>query len=186
MGIDDNYMKKIEEQKRMRAEILRKKAERWKTKDDDDDSSSRSKPSRNEPSRTEPTITRTIHINPHDAGNEQRKSIYINPKAFKGDLSVLNTNLRKINMSVSSASMSNSTTSHSTSSSSGTAPTLHTSVTGSQGKSQAQPSSSTRTVVTGPGDSSPKVRPKKPKTILRVTKNKKGEIIHMEKLLKLH
>jgi len=187
MGIDDDYMKQIEEQKRKRAEILRQKAERWKSSKDDDSAATRPKQSRLE----DPRSDSSRHVGSQDgSGSHPRKSIYINPAAFKGDLSVLNNNLKQINMSISSDSLSHSSaaslprSSGSSSQQQGGASSVSSS-TGSQARVRPTSNAPARTPITGPDESSPRERPKKPKTILRVTKNKKGEIIHMEKLLKV-
>jgi len=90
MGLDDEYIKKLEDQKRLREHILRKKAEarrKINTLGDTEDEIS--------PKKIEHELLRT------ESGNckaTARPSIYINPKAFRGDFSALNCNLKKINV----------------------------------------------------------------------------------------
>src|SRR5687767_2989287 len=123
-------MKRVEEQKRMRDEILRKKAEKRMGTGDES-------PIKNSSSRELPVKGNSIHINP----------------AFKGGISVLEQNIRK---AVSSGAVSE--------------PSSAQPKTAQSGSLAKQPNSTTTS----------KEQPKKPKTILRVTRNKKGEIVHME------
>jgi len=68
IGLDDDYIKKLEEQKKLREEILRKKAQ----------------------ARKKLTGDSNEKVGESEVSSTSRSSIYINPKAFRGDLSALN------------------------------------------------------------------------------------------------
>jgi hypothetical protein len=150
MGLDDDYIKKLDDQKRLREEILRRKAEaRKKTTGD---GSERSKETERESSNS-------------NAGTSSSRSssIYINPKAFRGDLSALN--LANMNVIKGSSGGGNNVKESSSVSSS------------TVSKSKTATSSSTATA-----NSTKLPASNKPRTILKIVKDKHGNVISRSKV----
>ena len=160
----------------MRARILREKEERRKkqlsgqlTDTHDSSSGSPSKESANREVRTvrtsqvvtqRPDTTRTTAVVAADTtGGHTKKSIYINPKAFRGDLSALKGVAKTSNAATGSQSNA----------------VVRASV-------RTQIGASTGTRATGSETGGVTTGQQKKRTILRIVRNKKGEIISKSKV----
>jgi len=130
--LDDSYLKKLEEQKRLREEILRKKEERRKQSRQVDDKS--------DSASTVETHGLNRGVLPKNVKESPSKqTVYVNPKVIKGNLPSTAANVKMVG------------------------------------------NSGDKKVNTG-AIAKAKSQPLKPKTILRIIKNKKGEIISKSKV----
>ncbi|CAG7698433.1 unnamed protein product, partial [Allacma fusca] len=172
MGVDNDYLRRIEEQKEMRERILREKEHRRKKQQGGGNSPEESFLEENTESRREvrivkPNVSTQSVSKPRpevriqatsssDGAKVVNKSIYINPRAFRGDLSAFKSSGTDSDFGSRAVSQSRTTAPTATVESSVPAPTV-----------TMKP---TVGVVA------------KKRTILRIVRNKKGEIISKSKV----